>query len=136
MEVKILERKFKVYWMYNSRTIPYMAKDVGVGKEVVETLASLPMKRQIKEFKKLCPTVITPVDIRPDTTWCFIVEGEKIISISSVSRHYKDTDDRDKARKYSLAKALTVFTEREERKAFWVAYLNRGVRTPAPMVVV
>ena len=144
MNVVIKDRKFKVYWMYNSLAIPYLAKTaMGAGKEVIMELSRLPLKKQIVRFHELYPETQLPSDVTSDTTWCFIVEGDKLITMSCVTRYHKDREDRDLARKFSLTKALVSVPElniREVRKQFWVTYLNRSIKAPVkapiPMAIV
>jgi hypothetical protein len=64
-----------------------------------------------------------------------------VIAQGQVARYYRDTPNRDKGRKFALAKALESITHRWEyevgfvgakyrRRLFWEAYLNRKAARP------
>ena len=54
-------------------------------------------------------------------TTCVIYNNQQKISDSTIRRHFKDSPCRDKARRYSLAKAL-MNLPKEMRTEAWEAY--------------
>lgn len=132
MNVVYSGRKFKVYWMYNDSYLPALLRKIGASNEDVEKMSKISLKKQIEYWEEKFPGSLNTKDYpAPDTTWCFILEDGKPFVEASVVRYYKDPEDRDKARKYSLAKALRqVFPNREEKEVrvkFWESYLNRCI---------
>jgi len=133
MDVINSNRKFKVYWMYNNSMLPdflHHALSICTAEEM-QQMERMPLKKQVEFWNEKCPDSKIPEqgDIDRDRTWCFIVEDGKVIAEAFVMRFHKDTDDRDKARKYSLAKALKTLypelTDKAARTLFWEKYLGR-----------
>ena len=140
MQVVNNEQKFKVYWMYNDQFFPAIAKGWGLKPAECEAFLKIPLRKQVELWNKMFPSDKLPpevLDYTPDTTWCFIADQDgKVICEASVHRYHKDTEDRDKARKYSLAKALNILFpfDKEARKQFWLSYLKRHDSVPKPKV--
>jgi len=113
--------------MYNDSIFPSMLRKIGFPNEKIENMESVPLKKQIELWNEYNPLdQARNTGASPDTTTCFIAEGETIIATARVVRFHTDHEDRDKARKYSLAKALkTLPMSKEERTIFWSAYLTR-----------
>lgn len=68
---------------------------------------------------------------KPTNTSCIVTNEErKVVAGVTVKRYYLDPCDKDKARRFSLAKLVTQFypgkENKETRKRFWEAYLNRN----------
>jgi hypothetical protein len=127
MEVFKNDRKLKVYWMYNDSLFGLLLKKGGWENSVIEEVGSMPLKKQLEWWNKnVQDTPVEPIGESPDTTWCFLCEDGKVIAQASVVKFHLDKEDRDKARKYSLAKLLkSLDLTKKERKEFWEAYLNR-----------
>ena len=75
---------------------------------------------------------------KPHITTCILSSADKqIVAQATVRRHKADPYDKDKARRYSLAKVLREtypgLENLEVRRAFWEAYINRGIKLPAEM---
>jgi hypothetical protein len=137
MEVVNNNQKLRVYWMYNDSLFPLLLEKAGYPEKDVEEMQRIPLKKQIELWNSKFPANPVPPDGKdacPDTTWCFLIDANsKTIASASVVRYYKDPEDRNKARKYALAKLLKGLSfGKEERKAFWDAYLNRS---PQPAAV-
>lgn len=61
---------------------------------------------------------------RVKTTCCYLRVNQEILGSAEVVKHYKDTENRDKARRYALDKLLKnrkTFT-RAARTQIWTAY--------------
>lgn len=76
---------------------------------------------------------------KPTTTYCiFTDEDKKVIESACVTRFYKDPYDKDKARRYSLGKVLSILYPglegKEVRAKFWEAYIRRGSTEPIAVV--
>jgi len=135
MQVVNNEQKYRIYWMYNDSVFAELLKRSGFPHDKIEAMQAVPLKKQIEMWNEWMPLDQARNNgVSPDTTWCFITDGEKVIARSRVTRYHTDRDDRDRARKYSLAKALvTLGLSKAERTKFWVAYLQRTVIEPKVM---
>ena len=138
MEIINNNRKFKVYWMYNSTAIPWVLSQIGCPEQELEKVDLLPLKKQVEYMneyvaKQEGKTVdqlenkLTADMVDVDTTHCFLMEDGKVIDNVYVRRYHKDPENRDKARKYALTKLLKKYfpEDKESRKQFWDTYMSR-----------
>lgn len=66
--------------------------------------------------------------LRTQTT-CYATLNKEIVGRAIVTRHYRESFDKDKARKYSLAVVLKTlfpgYDNKEIRRSFWETYFSR-----------
>lgn len=65
----------------------------------------------------------------PEVTTCIVKDENKVeIFRATIKRHVNDVNNKDKARRYSLAKLLKEQfpADKATRRKFWTAYLNRS----------
>lgn len=125
MKVVNNDQTYRVFWMYNHTDL---AKYIGayVPNTTMVQGMEMPLKKQLEKVG------VKPVEWKfgSNQTFCFLADSEgNIIGKSAVKRHYQDPEDRDKARKYSLAKLLKEqfpgVEGKKVRTEFWKAYLDR-----------
>lgn len=136
MEVVNNNQKFRVCWMYNHSFIPGILQELGVqDSEKAERMSAKKQLAFLEEKASGITEALGLDEIPPDTTHCLIYSDKTVVASASVVKYYKDTEDRDKARKYSLTKALKVLLPEDKagRTAFWNAYITRTMVEPTPV---
>jgi hypothetical protein len=149
MKVKIGEQEYVISWRFENPTLNRILENNGItAKRAAEI-----MDEKIPDPKR--PGSVRRMGIEglaamlgmkkipiPSTTTCIIkAVGDSENEYTATVRRFPgsiqrgggvvkgDVFDKDKARKYSLYKVLKqTFPEKDDRKAFWDAYLTRNVK--------
>jgi hypothetical protein len=135
-------KTFYMGWKYDNPTLDAMLKEVGISPEQAREMTVPRIADAIGIKMNFLP--------KPSATHCIILNDERVkIMDVVVKRHYKDEYNVDKARTFSMQKAIDVlfpnviidesvvpgFAEKvrvqnkknkEVRRAFWDAYRNRN----------
>lgn len=122
-------QKVFVGWKYENPELDNLLSENGITREIAKTMNQDEILAAVGG--KSLP--------KPITTHCiFTDEDKRIIESASVKRFHKDTFDKDKARRYSLAKVLDILypgiDNKETRAKFWSAYITRGLQKTVDVV--
>lgn len=118
MKVNLNGNLLLVSWRYQNLLLEAMLEDAGIPLQNAKEM----------NVPELC-TALGIKDLpKPDITHCIVYNTDRaIVCSSTVVKHRKDTFDKEKARKYSLAKLLKEnFSDKQTRKLFWDAYITRN----------
>lgn len=137
MKVSVNNQTYSVYWSYVNTVL----EQAMIAKQLVK--ADL-VREDGKPMNKAEVADLLGLDSYPEPkfTYCIIKNDEDgtIAASQCVTLHHKDKHDKEKARKFSLAKALDtlfpsaentdvsddeIIANKEARGAFWTAYLSR-----------
>lgn len=122
MQVVNNDQVFHVSWMYLNPELVRLIEQANVTEEEVKAA-----KKEKGGLGRLLGLRSIP---QPNTTVCVIKDNEgRILVDVHVSRYHKDIHDTEKARRYSLTKALRILFPGNENKSlrreFWSTYVGR-----------